>query len=86
MYFVSLAGPYTALQILILWRLALCWLDKRTPSLRFALRRGAVKQDSILVIVIGYMDTDTVTEDPGSKPDQKYARRRDRKSYVWRIK
>jgi len=29
------------------------------PSLRFAVRSGAVKQDSILVFIIGYMDTDT---------------------------
>jgi len=29
------------------------------PNLRFALRSGAVKQDSILVTSICYMDTDT---------------------------
>ena len=29
--------------------------------------------------------TDIVTDDPGSKPDQKYARRRDRQHYVGRI-
>jgi len=27
-----------------------------------------------------------VTDDPGSKPDQKYARRRDRQNYMGRIK
>ena len=27
-----------------------------------------------------------VTDDPGSKPDRKYARRRDRQNYVRRIK
>ena len=30
--------------------------------------------------------TPIVTDDPGSKPDQKYARRRDRQNYMGRIK
>jgi hypothetical protein len=29
---------------------------------------------------------DTVTDDPGSKPDQRYARRRDRQNYIRKIK
>jgi hypothetical protein len=29
------------------------------PSLRFAVRSGAVKQDSFLVTITGYMDADT---------------------------
>ena len=33
-----------------------------------------------------YQGGDVVTVDPGSKPDQKYARRRDRQKYVTRTK
>jgi len=67
-----------------------CWLPVAEVGDRLAMSKAETCESDTELVIYMYQHMYTkklqvVTDDPGSKPDQKYARRRDRQNYMGRI-